>query len=290
MKPVEMLAGEHAVLLIHGLTSTPIELQPLIKRLHKAGYTVRAPYFTGYSYEPGFNAHSVTPWQTWHAQVLRELKEMKKQYKTVSVGGLCMGAVLALSAASEAGEDVDSLILLATTLYYDGWSIPWYRFLLPLGYYTPFRYWYAYRERQPFGLKNAALRQWVEREMNHKTSSIAGAAKLTLPAIHEGELLIKSVKRGLSRITAPALLIHAEEDDVSTPRSADYVAAHIKSTKLQKVMLHDSYHMITLDNERELVADETIAFLNRLTGHDRENPELQAVVSSVPRLSLVRSA
>lgn len=280
MKPLELIAGDHAVLLLHGLTSTPIELQPLAKRLHKAGYSVRAPYFTGYSYEPGYDAHSVTPWHEWQQQVLQELRDMKRQYKTVSVGGLCMGAVLALSVASAAGEDIAGLILLATTLYYDGWSIPWYRFVLPLGYYTPFRYIYAYREREPFGLKNEALRTWVAREMASKTSSIAGAAKLSLPAIHEGELLIKHVRRNLPKITAPALIIHAEQDDVSTLRSADFVVNNIGSKIVCKIVLHNSYHMITLDNERERVADEAVAFLNELSGAETHTP---AVVSSEQR-------
>lgn len=287
MKPLELIAGEHAVLLLHGLTSTPVELQPLAKRLHKAGYSVRAPYFSGYSYEPGYDAHSVTPWRSWHQQVMLELRDMKRQYKTVVVGGLCMGAVLALSAASEAGDEIDGLVLLATTLYYDGWSIPWYRFVLPLGYYTPFRYIYAYREREPFGLKNEALRTWVAREMASKTSSIAGAAKLTLPAIHEGELLIKQVKRKLPQVTAPTLLIHATEDDVSTLRSADFVADNIGSDDVHKIVLHNSYHMITLDNERELVADETIAFLTRLAA---KKSCATPVVSSAPLFSADHSA
>lgn len=290
MKPLELIAGEHAVLLLHGLTSTPVELQPLAKRLHKAGYSVRAPYFTGYSHEPGYDAHSVTPWREWQRQVLRELREMKQHYATVSVGGLCMGAVLALSVASEAGEEVDGLILLATTLYYDGWSIPWYRFVLPLGYYTPFRYFYAYREREPFGLKNEALRTWVAREMASKTSSIAGAAKLTLPAIHEGELLIRHVKRNLPKVVAPTLLIHAKEDDVSTLRSADFVSKHIGSSQVRKVVLLDSYHMITLDNERERVADEAIAFLDGVLRHRAAGSAGAAVVSSRPHPGAVCSA
>ena len=263
---IELIASEHAVLLIHGLQGVPAEMQPLAKRLHKAGYSVRVPHFKGYGYTDGDTAHSVTPWRDWREQVLHELRDMKKQYKTVSISGLCIGAVLALSVAEEASADISGLSLLATTLFYDGWSIPWYRFMLPLGYFTPFRYFWAYREREPFGLKNAQLRRWIAREMSHKTSSIAGASNLTLPAIHEAELLIKSVKRNLHKVTAPALVIHAVEDDVSTPRSADFVVNHIGSAKVQKILLHNSYHMITLDNEREQVADETIRFFDGLSG------------------------
>jgi carboxylesterase len=292
MKSLEMKAGEYAVLLIHGLQGVPTEMLPLAKRLHKAGYSVHVPHFKGYGYMLGDTAHSVTNWRDWHEQVLSELRDMTRQYKAVSIGGLCIGAVLALSVSVEAGSEISGIALLSTTLFYDGWSIPWYRFMLPLGYYTPFRYLYAYREREPFGLKNEQLRRWVAREMAHKTSSIAGASKLTLPAVHEAELLINSVKSRLHLITSPALVIHSVEDDVSSMRSVDFVTDHIGSDRVVKIVLHDSYHMITLDNEREQVADETIMFFDDLHGHkgiQGADESGQQVIPSAPRTGCVHA-
>ncbi|HYR05590.1 MAG TPA: alpha/beta fold hydrolase, partial [Gallionella sp.] len=140
MNPVNLPGGEHAVLLIHGLQSSPAEMQPLAKQLNQAGYSVHAPHIKGYGYEHGDDAYSITHWKDWHAKVLNEFYLLRQQYKSVAVSGLCIGAVLALSIAAELGDEVAALSLLSTTLYYDGWSIPWYRFLLPIGYYTPFRY------------------------------------------------------------------------------------------------------------------------------------------------------
>ena len=291
MKSLEMTGGDHAVLLLHGLQGLPAEMLPVARRLHQAGYTVRVPHIRGYGHFPGDTARSVTSWQDWHEQALAEFNDLKRQYRTVSLGGLCIGAVLALSLAAERGNEVNSLSLLSTTLFSDGWSIPWYRFLLPLGYYTPFRFHYSYREREPFGLKNPQLRRWIEREMAHNASSIAGASRLTLPAIHEAELLIKSVKPRLGRVSAPALVIHAREDDVSSLRSADYVARHIGSGKLVKLVLHDSYHMITLDNERATVAEETLRFVDQCTlqaGIPDTPPNEAGVLSSAPHASLAR--
>lgn len=262
MVAITLAGGGHAVLLIHGLQSSPAEMQPLAKRLNQSGYTVHVPHIPGYGYKHGDDAHSITHWKNWHAEVLAEFHALKRQNETVSVGGLCIGAVLALSIAAELGTEVAALSLLATTLYYDGWSIPWYRFLLPIGYYTPFRYIYSYREREPFGLKNKQLRKWVAREMSHKDSSMAGAAKLSLPAIHEAELLIKSVKTSMPRVAAPTLIIHAVDDDVSTPRSARFVADNIGSRTVESILLHDSYHMLTLDNERDQVAAAMLRFFD----------------------------
>ncbi len=250
------------MLLIHGLQSSPAELQPLAKRLHQAGYTVHVPHIAGYGFMHGDTPRSVTHWEDWHAKALVEFRALQRQHKTVAVGGLCIGATLSLSIAAELGDEVAALTLLAATLWYDGWSIPWYRFLRYIGYYSPFRYVYSYREREPFGLKNLQLRKWIAREMSHKDSSMVGASRLNLPAIQEAERLIASVKRSLPRITAPAIIIHAEEDDVASPRNARYIAANIGSRKVESVLLHNSYHMITVDNDREQVASDTIRFFD----------------------------
>ncbi|MFY9259564.1 MAG: alpha/beta hydrolase [Gallionella sp.] len=260
--------GQHAVLLIHGLQGSPTEMQPLAKRLNQAGYTVSVPHFLGYGYREGDTARSVTPWQHWHEQVRQEVLRLKQTHDTVSLSGLCIGAVLALSVAAELGGEIAALSLLGTTLYYDGWSIPWYRFVLPISYYTPFRYFYKYPGRAPFGIKNEPLRKWVIREMNHKESSVAAVSDLCLPAIHEAELLIKAVKKSLAQVTNPTLIMHAVEDDVSTPRSAAFVAKHIGAKVVETVLLHNSYHMLTIDNEREKVAADTIRFFNSARQRD----------------------
>jgi len=264
MNSMTFAGGEHAVLLLHGLQSNPAELQPLAKRLQQAGYTVHVPHIPGYGFIHGDTPRSVTTWQDWHAKALAEFLALKKQHTTVAVGGLCIGATLSMSIAAELGDEVAGLTLLATTLWYDGWSIPWYRFLRYIGYYSPFRYVYSYREREPFGLKNVQLRKWIAREMSHKDSTIVGASRLNLPAIQEAERMIQSVKASLPKITAPAIIIHAEEDDVASPRNARYVAEHIGSALVETVMLHNSYHMITVDNDRDQVAKETVRFFNAL--------------------------
>ena len=40
-----LVKGEDAVLLIHGLSGTPLEMQYVARMLHKGGFTVVAPHF-----------------------------------------------------------------------------------------------------------------------------------------------------------------------------------------------------------------------------------------------------
>ncbi len=256
--------GEHAVLALHGLLGNPLEMQYIGKRLQKAGYTVVIPLIPGYGYATGAGkSYRTAHHQAWYQEVLRHFEQLKRTHQTVSVTGLCIGAVLALRLAMERGDEIAALSLLSTTLAYDGWSLPWYRFLLPLAYYTPARYLYAYHERHPYGLKNENLQRWIAREMQAAGSSAAGASRLSAEGIFQAHRLIKEVRRGIGRVTAPALVIHAEEDDVASVASAEFVERHIGSAVKRKLILHDSYHIITLDNEKEMVADESIAFFDQ---------------------------
>ncbi|MES2160948.1 MAG: alpha/beta fold hydrolase [Pseudomonadota bacterium] len=264
MKTIELAGGPHAVLALHGLLGNPLEMQYVGKRLQRAGYTVVIPLIPGYGYSSGqADSYRTTRSERWFEEVSRLFDQLKQTHASVSVVGLCIGAVLALRLAIERGDQIASLGLLATTLAYDGWSIPKYRFLLPLAYYTPLRRWYSYQERYPYGLKNENLRRWIAREMKVSDSSAAGASRLSAEGIFQAQRLIKQVRSQLSKVVAPALIIHAEEDDVASTKSADLVESSISSPSRRKIILHNSYHIITLDNEKELVADETIAFFNQ---------------------------
>jgi carboxylesterase len=270
MKTMTLPGGEHAVLALHGLLGNPLEMQYLGRRLQQAGYTVHIPLIHGYGYAAGADdSWRTASYERWYAEVLRHFDDLKRTHTTVSVTGLCIGAVLALRLAADRGADIAGLSLLATTLAYDGWSLPWYRFLLPLVYHTPWRRFYSYREQAPYGVKNPRLQRWFAREMAVTGSSAAGAARLSGEALYQAHRLIGDVRRRLGLIHTPALIMHAQEDDMASTRSADLVEAAIQSSVKRKVILHDSYHIITLDNEKALVADETIAFFNtQPTQHD----------------------
>ena len=252
---ISLDGGEHSVLLIHGLTGSPFEMKNLARGLNRAGFTVKAPLLAGHG--TTLNDLVSTRWQDWYATVHGTVREMQKNYKTVSVSGLCMGALLALCLASDPECEISALSLLSTTLFYDGWSLPWYRFLLPISYYPPIRYFYSFGEREPYGVKNERMRKEVA--LSLQENSIA-YDRFPSQCLHELFRVIRRTKNILPAVTAPALIIHAKEDDIVSTKNADYVESRIGSRKVRKVILDDSYHMVTLDNQKEVVAEETIRF------------------------------
>lgn len=260
-KPLHLSGGRHGVLLFHGLSSSPLELQFVARGLQRAGYTVRVPVLDGYTY--GLTTTRPKTAAQWVEQALTELDALLETCDTVSVGGLCVGAVLALRVATLRNDRLAGLLGLSTALHYDGWGNPWFTPLLPLARYVPFAPRIAVKERSPFGLKDERMRAWIERQMKQMGESDAGAATLRVGDLLKARDLIAMTRLALPRITCPTLLIHAKEDECATPRSSFDVLTSVRSTNVRCVLLHDSYHMISIDREKERVLSEMLQFLGQ---------------------------
>ena len=245
----------HAVLMLHGLSSSPLELRYLARHLQSEGFTVCSPMIDGYSAGTGS-----LPMEEWIKAATREFDALAARYERVSICGLSMGGALALRLIRER-PSAQSLVLLSLTLAYDGWAIPWYRFLLDWAYFTPLRQRYRYREAEPFGIRNEVLRRKIARAMQRNDFSEVGPSSIALPALHQALRLSRAARKDVGAIKNDALVIHAIDDETSSPRTPLYVLDHIGSNFLRSVWLDDSYHMITSDNEREIVARETALFL-----------------------------
>jgi carboxylesterase len=63
------------------------------------------------------------------------------------------------------------------------------------------------------------------------------------------------------------LVAHAEEDDIAHVRNA-YLVAERVNAPVELLLLKDSYHMITLDRDRRLLADRLGAFFGRIARLD----------------------
>lgn len=251
-----------AVLLLHGLCANPLELAPVAKSLREVGYVVEVPELPGYgvSARAGGEAGPVQSFEQWIKAVELIHDRLAAEHGRVAIGGLCMGAVLGMALAAR--RPASALVLISTTLHFDGWNVSPWRRLLPLAYLPPLRRRLSFRETQPFGLKNERLRAWVEQAMASDQVSAVGAARLSAAALFEATRLIRHVRARLNRLTMPAVVLHATEDDVAGPRSVHELQARLGSTP-EVHWFHDSYHMLTLDNERLAVARTVRDFLLR---------------------------
>lgn len=272
--------GENCVLMLHGLGANELELQRLAKDLHASGFSVVVPCIQGYTY-----ATPPQNWSTWVDQVLANVWDLEKQYATVSVVGLSMGAVLAMVAAQRHTRPLAGLVLLSASLAYDGWSMPWYRFLLGISSWLPFVNNYRLKESEPYGVKNEEMRAAIKAALKSQAISESGVGEIGFNLIKQGQLLIQEARDQVRLIDCPTLVMHAVDDEIVHIRNAEWVYRQIRSEEKEIIYLGDSYHMITIDNERETVSQETNRFLKKSVNNQLDKPvfEVAPIKSSQMR-------
>ena len=257
--------GPNAVLLIHGLTGAPAELKLVGKGLARAGFTVYSVQLAGHC---GTEADLLaTNWHDWLNSALAAFDHIRSRHDVVFVGGLSMGALLSLLVASHRPGQVSGCVLYSPTMFYDGWSIPRVSVLLHAAILLGLGRFLRFRENFPYGVKDDRLRSRILAAMEAGQSEEAGLLYMPGRSLADLLRLIRDLKQRLPNIRTPALVLHAREDDVTSLRNASYIAAHIGG-RVEKILLDDSYHLITLDRERDLVIEHTIAFLHRMTPCD----------------------
>jgi len=255
------------VLMLHGLGANALELQRLAKDLHASGFSVVIPCIEGYTH-----GTSSQPWSVWIDQVLEHIWKLEKEYATVSVVGLSMGAVLAMVAAQRHARPLAGLVLLSVSLAYDGWSMPWYRGLLEISAWLPFAKNYRMKESEPYGVKNEEMRALIKAALKSQEVTESGVGEIGYQLIKQGQFLMREARENAHAIDSSTLVIHAVDDEIVHIRNAEWVYRKISSEDKEIIYLGDSYHMITIDNERETVSQETIRFLKKSVNSQLDKP------------------
>jgi len=265
--------GRTGVLLIHGLTGTPTEMRGVAREFNRAGYTVYALQLAGHC--GSVEDLVATRWQDWYQSVVDGANKLREHVDSLFVCGLSMGAVLALKYAAAHSSNIKGVIAYSVTFRYDGWSIPplsrfaapW---LLPLAGMLNVGRQRMFNEEPPYGIRNEALRKKIADKMHSGDSAAAGLPGNPWSSLNEFLLLSRNVRRKLHHIRTPCLLMHAVDDDISHRRNAELVRDSV-SGPVEMVLLPNSYHMITIDNDRRELFHRSIAFAHRYSD-ERSHP------------------
>ena len=116
-------------------------------------------------------------------------------------------------------------------------------------------------EEDPYGIKNEQLRAIVKAkfERGENFHYRLGAARMparSRPAARDGDERARSDR-------CPTLVVHAREDELPACARPFPRRAHRRGKRAgqaRMVVLEDSYHMICVDNDREIVAKNVLEF------------------------------
>lgn len=236
-QPYEANGGPTGVLLLHGFTGSPSSVRPWAEHLHQAGLTVAVPRLPGHG--TTWRELNSTPWRSWYDEADRAFADLAGRCDTVFVAGLSMGGCLALRLAEEHGRDVAGLLLVNPSV--------------------------ASADRRllatPVLKRLVASAKGITSDIRKPGVMEDGYDRVPLRAVDSLRALWKLTAEGLPTVTSPVLLFRSAVDHVVDPLSAHLITQRVSSTDVTEQILHDSYHVATLDNDAERIFTESEAFI-----------------------------
>src|SRR2546421_13118415 len=241
-----------AVLLLHGLTGTPVDMHYMKDALVADGYTVSAPLLPGRGTRPSdmFNLS----WEDWMSSALSSYDELAREQESVVGGGLAAGATMALDIALR--RKPSAVILCATALGMGN----------PIAYLAP----YVWRVIKEVPSPASDLVDLNAGAKCYDPAPVRAVAEL----IHG----IGLVRRRLGEIRCPALVAHAVNDRLVPVQYARDLASRLGGP-VTTLYLDGTGHAITVDARRRDVAEASLAFLRQAIAV----PQRAAQVTARPR-------
>jgi carboxylesterase len=229
--------GRTGVLLVHGFTGTPMSMRPWGEHLAAEGFAVRCPLLPGHG----------TRWQDcngsthdqWTTTVSEAFDALAAECDRVFVAGLSMGGTLATRLAEVRPDDVAGLVLVNPALLTRRLDAK----LLPIlaritGSWAP-----------------------IANDIKKPGVTELGYPKLPTRAMMQLRALWALARADLARVTAPVLVFRSREDHVVEPVSTEVLLAGISSADKAEVVLEDSYHVATLDNDAPTIFSGSVDWI-----------------------------
>ncbi|MFD2042868.1 alpha/beta hydrolase [Ornithinibacillus salinisoli] len=232
--------NEIGVLVSHGFTGTTQSMYDIGKQIAERGFTVYGPRLTGHgTHQEDMERAS---YQDWIGNVEAGVEKLKETCSSLFVVGLSMGGTLSLYLAENDPEIAGIMPINAAT------NLPEME-----SYYHEIK---DGEERFVDGIGSDIKKDGVEELAYPKT-----------PVKSMGDLLalMNMVRKDLEKITVPTLIFSSTIDHVVPPDNSLEIYQNISSDDKSIVILENSYHVATLDNDKDMIAKKCISFIRKHT-------------------------
>ena len=240
-EPFNHDGSDVGVLLCHGFTGTPQSLRPWGEYLSDRGYSVRLPLLPGHG--TTWQEMNNTRWEDWYACVDVAFRQLHETCERVVVCGLSMGGALTLQLAQGHGPRISGLVLVNPAVKFDD---PRTRLLPVL--------------KHLLGSTGA-----IGNDVKKEGVTELAYTRTPLKAAHSQFVAWQSVVRDLPEVTQPVLLLRSPQDHVVPASSSALILSRISSLDVTEILLEDSYHVATIDNDAPRIFDESAKFIERTT-------------------------
>lgn len=238
-EPLSADGGPVGCLAIHGFTGNPSSMRSIAEAMAAAGHAVEMPRLPGHG--TTVEDMNTTSWVDWTAEVEGAYQRLADRCEHVVAMGLSMGGTLTAWIAAEHPEIAGIVLINAAA--------------------------------EPDDDMRAALQGMLDggdEYMDGIGSDVADPevtesayAKVPLAPLVSMLDALAALQDRLAGITAPALIMTSPQDHVVAPSASDHLAATLGGP-VERVTLERSYHVATIDLDRDLIVERITEFVARV--------------------------
>jgi carboxylesterase len=206
-----------------------------------AGFAVELPRLPGHG--STVEDMKTTGWADWSGEVEAAYQRLAARADVIVVAGLSMGGTLTLWTALQHPTIAGIVCINPLTMPQSDEVLDMVRGMVDEG-----------TDELPGIGSDIADPDVVE-------SAYAGTPLVPLLELMDG---VTSITGRLAEITCPLLLVNSVQDHVVEPLNGDHLAEHFGGP-LQRILLERSYHVATLDYDKERVIEAAVAFAQKVT-------------------------
>lgn len=234
--------GNTGALLIHGFTGTPNEMKCIGEFLAKNGITSMGILLPGH----GTDVKDLlkVKWQNWDNAVTESLEKLKEICDRIFLIGLSMGGTLALHHGINPDDKIKGIVIMNTPVFKLG---NYFVKLVPI-----LKYIIKYAKKKGKSVKDVLVEQ-----------NIMGYNKHPLHGVAELLKLMKHVRKELNLIKVPVLIMHSKLDPTVSWKNAENIYKNISSIDKEIIYFHNSYHVLTMDNDKDEAFKKTLNFIKK---------------------------
>ena len=239
-EPFRSEGGPVGTLVLHGFTGTPQSMRPLAEAFAAAGHAVDMPLLPGHG--TTVDDMLTTGWDDWSAAAEAALVDLQARTDKVVVAGLSMGGSLTCWLATRHPE-LAGIICVNPAVQADPGMVELVAGMVETG-----------MDRMDAIGNDVADPEVVELAYD----------QTPLPPLLTMFAAATAVGAELHKITSPLLLMTSPQDHVVPPADSDVLAAAVTGP-VERISLDRSYHVATIDYDRDLICRSSLDFVARVT-------------------------
>jgi len=238
-EPFSATGGPHGALVLHGFTGSPQSMRGLAEAFAAAGFAVELPRLPGHG--TSVEDMATTSWDDWSATAEKAYQDLASRSEKALVAGLSMGGTLTCWLA-ERHPEIAGIVLVNPAVQPDDGTV------LKM-------------------IDEAIAGGVVTMPAVGNDIAAEGVTELAYDAVPVAcmrALLVALSDLRLSDIRCPVLLMNSPQDHVVPPGASDHLAAGV-SGPVERVSLERSYHVATLDHDKDEIERRAVEFARKVT-------------------------